>query len=295
MSQTTEHINGTLSVSSGDEDTSNSTEYATTCLKGTLMLSLILTDSAIDGLMVQNARREPIKLRGREQTLLIISKQIGMIIAMILRNCRQDFFIPIGIDLNSEAFTFLTIASVCVMSVPIALIMTKETKKVDSQKKDLRYVCDKTFKVFKSSATQQIFIVFVIVIVFTSIESPADEMVVDIWDDDNQMTAKMWLCQVLGLVAVTIGSALQAGLHTNHAWSSILGPAILTSVTLKAFFAYSVTFDIFRSHSMTLFLVTRLSTLCVQAMVNLCALVAFIELTESHVEGTATRFYQICI
>ena len=95
-----------------------------------LNLFLVLSVVAMDGLMVQYARRESMKKRGAAQTMIYVTRQIGMVVGSLVKGFGLNWYDYSGPWCNGIDLThiFLLTALVSCLAVPTVMFMTTEEK-----------------------------------------------------------------------------------------------------------------------------------------------------------------------
>ncbi|XP_075261068.1 folate-biopterin transporter-like isoform X2 [Convolutriloba macropyga] len=135
-------------------------EYQNESLKFMSMLTLfnvflVLTDVAMDGLMVQYARKESLKRRGRAQTFVYAIRAIGMACGACLKGFGLNWYEYSGPWCKgiSISVLFAICAVTSLVAIPVILFMTTEDKV--SEEKSVKHVVGKMWILLQNTAVQK--------------------------------------------------------------------------------------------------------------------------------------------
>ena len=251
---------------------------------------LVLTDVAMDGLMVQYARRESMKKRGRVQIMIYAFRQFGMVVGSLVKGFGLNWYDYSGpwckgIDLTA---IFLITAVVSCLAVPTVLFMT--TEEMVKERKSIQHVASKTWTLLQSKAVQQILVFQISAAILSSISSPADSMIQRFWVHVDNLTNNL-LVGVLGGLMFAVASFIFAKYLMNFSWVIIFAVTTVVVLSINGIVTYIVIYDVTRNQYFYLSdALTVESFLCIH---YICGLLLFIEISESDTEGQWILLYNL--
>ena len=243
---------------------------------------LVLTDVAMDGLMVQYARRESLSLRGRAQTMIYVSRQVGMVCGALIKGLGLNWYDYRGpwckgFDVN---ILFLLCAIASCLAIPSIWFMTWEERV--TERKSFKHIVGKTWKILKSKAVLQILLFQTGTSILMAISSPADSKILREWLEMNNL-ARNVIMNAIGGVVFALGASLFAKYFLNKNWIWIFGGSAFVATLLNAGITYIVVYDVIRNQYF--YLSDEVCAAFFAGVNFICGLLLFVEISEAENEG----------
>ncbi|XP_063711815.1 uncharacterized protein LOC134840000 isoform X2 [Symsagittifera roscoffensis] len=275
-------VKGVIKENSEEEYKDESLKFMT--LLATFNVFLVLTDVAMDGLMVQYARKEPMNKRGKAQTMIYVTRSIGMSVGAILKGVGLNWYEYSGpwCEGIEVSVIFLIVAATSCCAIPVTILMT--TEDTVSESKSIKHIMSKVWALLQNTAVQQVLVFQIGSSIVMSISSPADSMIQIYWVGVDNLTKNI-LVGVFGQLTFSLGSTIFAKFLIDFNWKKIFGSTAVIVLVMNASLTYIVIYDVIRNQYF--YLSDELTTEFFVGANYICGLLLFIELSESDTEGIA--------